>query len=129
MRDIAGGSNVSKNIKIHKRSKKKKKLLTVSKSAMLYSCSWELPDGSCWYGEVDNLHWIDHHKTAIKKHPEMADLKGIRNIDKSGCELAWEYFNKHGKHGMIENLKGEVVDIDVRTLSEERLKKIKIHKE
>ncbi len=35
--------------------------------------------------------WIDHHISAMK---EMADLPlaGVRNLDKAGCVLTWEYF-------------------------------------
>ena len=39
-----------------------------------------------------NVIWIDHHKTAIEKHPNMANLKGIRDTSMSGCELTWKYF-------------------------------------
>lgn len=39
-----------------------------------------------------DITWIDHHKTAIEKHPDIQDLKGIRDISKAGCELAWQYF-------------------------------------
>ena len=40
-----------------------------------------------------NVIWIDHHKSAIEKHPNMKDLKGIRDISMSGCELTWKYFH------------------------------------
>jgi oligoribonuclease NrnB/cAMP/cGMP phosphodiesterase (DHH superfamily) len=40
-----------------------------------------------------NVIWIDHHISAINKHPDInAVLKGIRRDGTAGCELAWEYF-------------------------------------
>jgi oligoribonuclease NrnB/cAMP/cGMP phosphodiesterase (DHH superfamily) len=41
---------------------------------------------------TEDIIWIDHHKTAIEKHPTMVDLKGKRDVSKAGCELTWEYF-------------------------------------
>jgi hypothetical protein len=35
----------------------------VARSAMLYSCSRQLPDGSWWYGEQPKYHWIDNFHT------------------------------------------------------------------
>ncbi len=40
---------------------------------------------------TNNVIWIDHHKTAIEKHGDL-DIKGIRRIGMSGCELTWDYF-------------------------------------
>lgn len=45
--------------------------------------------------ESKSLHWIDHHKTAMDNNPDLwnnKDIKGIRSLDKSGCELTWDYF-------------------------------------
>ena len=45
---------------------------------------------------VGTLTWIDHHKTAMEKMPDLwndKNIKGIRSIEKSGCELTFEYFN------------------------------------
>ena len=41
-----------------------------------------------------NIIWIDHHKTAIEASmiSNVSDLKGIREINKSGCVLTWEFF-------------------------------------
>jgi rhamnogalacturonyl hydrolase YesR len=36
---------------------------TVARSAMEYSCSRQRPDGSWWYGEKENQHWIDNFHT------------------------------------------------------------------
>jgi len=37
--------------------------LEVARSAMEYSCSRQLPDGSWWYGERSDCHWIDNFHT------------------------------------------------------------------
>ena len=45
--------------------------------------------------EANALQWIDHHKTAMEKNPELwhsKEVDGIRSLEKSGCELTWEYF-------------------------------------
>jgi oligoribonuclease NrnB/cAMP/cGMP phosphodiesterase (DHH superfamily) len=42
---------------------------------------------------VDNIIWIDHHETAIKKLHRFKDIKGIRQEGTSGCMLTWHWFN------------------------------------
>ena len=40
------------------------------------------------------LIWIDHHKTAMEKFPELwnsTSIPGIRSIEKAACVLTWEY--------------------------------------
>lgn len=37
--------------------------LDVAREAMEYSCSRQLPDGAWYYGEAENLHWIDNFHT------------------------------------------------------------------
>ncbi|AKB23089.1 DHH family phosphoesterase [Methanosarcina sp. WH1] len=40
------------------------------------------------------LIWIDHHKTAMEKYPDLwnsSDIPGIRSIEKAACVLTWEY--------------------------------------
>ena len=37
--------------------------LRVARSAMEYSCSRQLPDGSWWYAEEPKYHWIDNFHT------------------------------------------------------------------
>ena len=39
-----------------------------------------------------NVIWIDHHKTAIENLKDF-DLKGLREIGYSGCELTYRYFS------------------------------------
>lgn len=50
--------------------------------------------------------WFDHHKTVLDKYnPEMLkDIRGVRDINKSGCMLAWEHF-------MGDNIVPEVVKL------------------
>jgi hypothetical protein len=40
------------------------RLVPTAKEAMRYTCSRQLPDGSWWYGEAADLHWIDNYHTA-----------------------------------------------------------------
>lgn len=42
---------------------------------------------------TQDIVWIDHHKTAIEKYNDakLASIKGIRNINYSGCENTWKY--------------------------------------
>ena len=42
---------------------KNNEMIKVAKDAMKYSCSRQLPNGAWWYGEADNLHWIDNFHT------------------------------------------------------------------
>ncbi len=44
--------------------------------------------------------WCDHHKTAMEKLPKLwkdSALAGIRNMDKCGAMLTWEYFSQVGE--------------------------------
>ena len=41
---------------------------------------------------VMNVTWIDHHLSASKYPAWNSLLKGIRSLEKSGCELTWQYF-------------------------------------
>lgn len=45
----------------------------------------------------NKLVWIDHHKTAMEKFPDLwnSDIKGIRSLDDAGCGLTWKYFYPH----------------------------------
>ena len=40
----------------------------------------------------DNVIWIDHHISAIRKLDTYKDLNGIRSIIMSGCALTYRYF-------------------------------------
>lgn len=40
------------------------------------------------------LIWIDHHKTAIEKFPDLwnsSSIPGIRSLEKAACVLTWEF--------------------------------------
>ncbi|HOQ65795.1 MAG TPA: DHH family phosphoesterase [Methanosarcina thermophila] len=40
------------------------------------------------------LIWIDHHRTAMEKFPELwgsSSIPGIRSLEKAACMLTWEY--------------------------------------
>jgi len=39
---------------------------------------------------TEDVHWIDHHKTAIEALHDF-DLKGLRSIEHAGCYLTWQY--------------------------------------
>ena len=45
--------------------------------------------------QAGEVHWIDHHKSAIEKYDDSeldCDLiSGLRSVDASGCELTWLY--------------------------------------
>ena len=41
--------------------------------------------------DSSNIIWIDHHKSALEKYPEQANLDGIRFVGLAGCELAYIY--------------------------------------
>lgn len=54
--------------------------------------------------------WIDHHKTAMENNPELwnsKDIDGLRQLDKSGCELTWEWFFPHEEAPRIVELVGD----------------------
>jgi len=44
--------------------------------------------------KTKNIIWIDHHKT-ILQYEYSQKLKGLRDINYSGCELTWMYLNPH----------------------------------
>jgi oligoribonuclease NrnB/cAMP/cGMP phosphodiesterase (DHH superfamily) len=42
----------------------------------------------------DNVIWIDHHESAMKKLAGYEYLPGIRTDEWSGCRLSWIYFHR-----------------------------------
>jgi polysaccharide biosynthesis protein VpsJ len=42
---------------------KNPELKKAAQEGMKYSCTRQLPDGAWWYGEADDLHWIDNFHT------------------------------------------------------------------
>ncbi len=68
---------------------------TAARDAVLYSCGRQRPDGSWWYGEDPQYHWIDNFHTAYN----LDSLK--RYIDATGDEefhpallRGYEYFKR-----------------------------------
>lgn len=60
-----------------------KQYMQIARSAMLYSCSRQLPDGSWWYAEQPKYHWIDNFHTGY-------NLDSLRHyIDASG-DQTWQ---------------------------------------
>lgn len=54
--------------------------------------------------------WIDHHKSAMEKLPELwnrDDIDGLRSVKKSGCELTWEWFYPHQEPSHIVKYIGD----------------------
>jgi hypothetical protein len=52
--------------------------LDIARSAVKYTCTRQRPDGSWWYGEKNNYHWIDNFHTgynldSIKRFIEASD--------------------------------------------------------
>ncbi len=47
---------------------------------------------------ADIFCWNDHHKSAMENQKKLWDnesIDGLRQLDKSGCELTWEWFCPH----------------------------------
>ena len=45
--------------------------------------------------KIKSLTWIDHHESAMDRLMQYWNddsIKGIRSLEKAGCELAWDYF-------------------------------------
>jgi len=58
----------------------------IARSAMEYSCSRQLPDGSWWYAEEPKYHWIDNFHTGY-------------NLDSLACYQ--EYTGDHQWHAQL----------------------------
>jgi len=55
----------------------------VARSAMEYSCTRQLPDGSWWYAEDPRYHWIDNFHTGY-------NLDSLRSYIESTGDETWE---------------------------------------
>jgi len=60
---------------------------------------------------TNNIIWIDHHITAIRKHDGI-ELEGLRRDGTAGCALTWEYFYPNTKMPIVVAL---LADYDVWT--------------
>jgi oligoribonuclease NrnB/cAMP/cGMP phosphodiesterase (DHH superfamily) len=69
-----------------------------NKIVAILDFSFEYKEMSLIISKAQEVIWCDHHKSAKEKlsnfwnHPE---LKGIRDLTFSGCELTWQYFFKN----------------------------------
>jgi oligoribonuclease NrnB/cAMP/cGMP phosphodiesterase (DHH superfamily) len=72
---------------------------TIEKNEIVYIVDYSIepPEMGELLSITKNVHWIDHHKTAIEKYGYYSfaqcpdGIKGIRKVGKAGCRLTWEY--------------------------------------
>jgi rhamnogalacturonyl hydrolase YesR len=57
--------------------------LAVARSAMEYSCSRQLPDGSWWYAEEPSHHWIDNFHTGY-------NLDSLKSYIENTGDTTWQ---------------------------------------
>jgi rhamnogalacturonyl hydrolase YesR len=74
-------------------------LLNAARSAMLYSCSRQRPDGSWWYAEHPSYHWIDNFHTgynldSLKRYEDTTGDKSFQNHLQSGLRYYTNVFFK-----------------------------------
>lgn len=78
-------------------------LIRVAKEAMDYSCTRQLPDGSWWYGERPNCHWIDNFHTgynldSLKLYIETTgDERYISHLEKGFNYYKDTFFESSGR--------------------------------
>ncbi len=70
--------------------------LGVARSAMEYSCGYQLPDGAWYYGEAEKFHWIDNFHTgynldALKCYLDFSEDEDFRD----NLKLGFSYFRNH----------------------------------
>lgn len=46
----------------------------------------------CRIGDIEEIIWIDHHKSSIESHP--SSIPGYRIDGVAACRLAWQWFTK-----------------------------------
>jgi hypothetical protein len=74
----------------------------LAKDAMQYSCSCQLPDGSWYYGEAANLHWIDSFHTgynleSLKSYTDTTgDTSYEENLSRGFQYFKGTFFKKDG---------------------------------
>jgi rhamnogalacturonyl hydrolase YesR len=75
----------------------------VARSAMEYTCSRQRPDGSWWYAESHEYHWIDNFHTgynldALKHYMDATGDKSFRRNFERGLEFyKANFFEKNGR--------------------------------
>jgi uncharacterized protein YyaL (SSP411 family) len=77
--------------------------LEMARSAVQYTCTRQREDGSWWYGEKDNYHWIDNFHTAynldsIKRYTEgSGDTQFLPQMDRGYDYFKRVFFEKDGR--------------------------------
>ena len=77
--------------------------LETARSAVQYTCTRQREDGSWWYGEKDNYHWIDNFHTAynldsIKRYTEgSGDTQFLPQMDHGYDYFKRVFFEKDGR--------------------------------
>lgn len=80
-----------------------KSYLQIARSAMEYSCSRQLPDGSWWYAEEPKYHWIDNFHTgynldSLDSYITASGDKEFRpNLDKGLEFFKAHFFEANGR--------------------------------
>lgn len=70
--------------------------LDLARSAMEYSCTRQLPDGSWWYGEDIKYHWIDNFHTGYNLDSLACYLKSSGDTQwQSNLERGLQFFKNH----------------------------------
>jgi oligoribonuclease NrnB/cAMP/cGMP phosphodiesterase (DHH superfamily) len=66
------------------------------KDAKVYVVDFSFPVMMKLKESCKELVWIDHHKTAMEQQIDAwndEEIKGLRSMELSGCELTWQYFH------------------------------------
>ncbi len=70
--------------------------LAVARSAIEYSCTRQLPSGAWWYGEEENLHWIDNFHTGYNLDSLACYIKYSGDERWRGnLQLGLDFYKKH----------------------------------
>ncbi len=75
----------------------------VARSAMVYSCSRQHPDGSWWYAEAPNYHWIDNFHTGYNLESlrvyidATGDKEFLPNLEKGLVFYKKHFFERSGR--------------------------------
>jgi len=71
--------------------------ISVDEEVWIVDFSFEIVDFEKILEKTDNIYWIDHHKSSIKKYSDFLrnhPIMGVRIPDgPAGCQLTWSYFS------------------------------------
>ena len=71
-------------------------MLQVAKDAIEYSCSRQLADGSWWYGEAQNLHWVDNFHTGYNLDSLKCYIQNSGTSDyRENLRKGFEFYKSH----------------------------------